>query len=64
MQGFLMLDYMAEADTARNQIKKWILEEKINCKEDIQEGFENAPSTLRRLFESKNKGKQLLKITD
>ena len=44
--------------------KNWILEGKINCKEDMQEGFENAPSTLRRLFESKNKGKQLLKIAD
>ena len=54
MQGFIMFDYMSEADAARNQIKKWILEEKINCKEDIQEGFENAPNTLRRLFESKN----------
>lgn len=64
MQGFIMFDYMSEADAARNQIKKWILEEKINCKEDIQEGFENAPNTLRRLFESKNKGKQLLKIAD
>ena len=64
MQGFIMFDYMSEADAARNQIKKWIVEEKINCKEDIQEGFENAPNTLRRLFESKNKGKQLLKIAD
>jgi NADPH-dependent curcumin reductase CurA len=30
----------------------------------MQEGFENAPKTLRRLFESKNKGKQLLRIAD
>ena len=45
-------------------IKKWISEGRINCKEDIQVGFENAPKTLRRLFESKNKGKQLLKIAD
>tara|TARA_S200000501_G_scaffold225471_1_gene211374 strand:- start:25391 stop:26392 length:1002 start_codon:yes stop_codon:yes gene_type:complete len=64
MQGFIVIDFMAEADTAREQIKDWILSGKINCKEDMQEGFENAPSTLRRLFESKNKGKQLLKIAD
>ncbi len=32
--------------------------------EAIQEGLENAPATLLRLFEGKNRGKQLLKITD
>ena len=51
-------------ETEINLIKKWISEGKINCKEDMQEGFENAPKTLRRLFESKNKGKQLLRIAD
>jgi NADPH-dependent curcumin reductase CurA len=30
----------------------------------MQEGFENIPATLRRLFEGKNRGKQLLKIAD
>ena len=64
MEGFIVIDFMAEASLARGKLKKWILDGKINCKEDIQEGFENAPSTLRRLFESKNTGKQLLKIAD
>jgi hypothetical protein len=64
MEGFIVIDFMAEADLARSKLKKWILDGKINCKEDMQEGFENAPSTLRRLFESKNTGKQLLKIAD
>ena len=31
---------------------------------DVQEGFENIPDTLNRLFTGKNKGKQLLKIAD
>jgi NADPH-dependent curcumin reductase CurA len=30
--------------------------------EDIQHGFENAPQTFRRLFEGKNRGKQLLEL--
>ncbi len=31
---------------------------------DLQEGFENIPDTLNRLFTGKNLGKQLLKIAD
>ena len=31
---------------------------------DVQEGLENAPRTLRRLFAGENQGKQLLKIAD
>ena len=64
MEGFIVIDFMSESGDARKKLKKWISEGKINCKEDMQEGFENAPKTLRRLFESKNKGKQLLRIAD
>lgn len=31
---------------------------------DVQEGLENAPRTLRRLFRGENVGKQPLKIAD
>ena len=64
MEGFIVIDFMSEADVARKKLKQWIQEGKINCKEDIQEGFENVPNTLKRLFEGKNKGKQLLRIAD
>ena len=64
MQGFIVIDFMSEAGVARKKLKQWIQEGKINCKEDIQEGFENIPNTLKRLFDGKNFGKQLLKIAD
>ena len=31
---------------------------------DVQNGFENIPATLKRLFTGENMGKQLLKIAD
>jgi NADPH-dependent curcumin reductase CurA len=34
----------------------------LRYQEDIQEGFENAPETLKRLFVGKNRGKQMLKL--
>ena len=33
---------------------------KIKNKVDVQHALENAPATLRRLFEGRNEGKQLL----
>ena len=37
---------------------------KINTNVDVQHGLENAPATLRRLFEGRNEGKQLLRIAE
>ena len=41
---------------------EWMAEGKLRSAEDIQHGLENAPATLRRLFEGKNFGKQLVKL--
>ena len=39
-------------------------EGKLKNKVDVQHGLENAPATLRRLFEGRNEGKQLLRIAE
>jgi len=62
MEGFIVLDYMGEYPWARGRITKWIREGRIKYKEDIQQGLENAPQTLMRLFAGQNFGKQLLKV--
>ena len=41
---------------------KWVGEGHITWKADVQDGFENAPKTLLRLYSGSNFGKQLLKI--
>jgi NADPH-dependent curcumin reductase CurA len=64
MEGFIILDYMDRAAEAVSALSQWVREGKIRHQEDIQEGLENAPATLLRLFEGKNRGKQLLKIAD
>jgi NADPH-dependent curcumin reductase CurA len=64
MEGFLVLDYMPRALEAVMQLWTWVREGKIVDRVDVQHGLENAPKTLRRLFEGKNQGKQLLKIAD
>ena len=62
MQGFLVLDYLPKSEKAIEEIAMWVIEGKIKHREDIQEGIENCPQTLNRLFTGENKGKQLLKI--
>lgn len=62
MQGILSPDYKDRFPEAQAQIQKWLESGEFKYFEDIQEGFENAPATFRRLFSGKNIGKQLLKL--
>jgi hypothetical protein len=55
------MDRMAEF---HNEMGQWLQEGKIVHLEDVQQGFENIPSTLKRLFTGQNMGKQLLKIAE
>jgi NADPH-dependent curcumin reductase CurA len=64
MEGFLILDYMHRAGEAVAALSQWVREGKLRHQEDVQEGLENAPAALIRLFEGQNRGKQLLKIAD
>ena len=64
IEGFLVLDYMSRQSELLKDVLQWLLEEKIVYRVDVQEGLENAPATLLRLFSGQNKGKQLLKIRD
>ena len=62
MEGFLVLDYLDKTDEAIQELSKWLTDGKIKHREDVQEGIENCPSTLNRLFTGQNIGKQILKI--
>jgi NADPH-dependent curcumin reductase CurA len=64
MQGFIVLDYLDRANEAFEELGGWVMGGEIAWREDIQEGFENIPGTLQRLFDGRNKGKQLLKLAD
>ena len=64
MQGFIVLDYLDRAEEAYGDIAGWVMDGKIAWREDIQEGFDNIPATLQRLFDGRNQGKQLLKLAD
>jgi NADPH-dependent curcumin reductase CurA len=62
MEGFLLSGYERENEVAIARITDWIRTGKIIYQEDLQEGFENIPQTLLRIFSGENRGKQLLKL--
>lgn len=62
MEGFIVIDFLARAGEAVADLAKWVEDGSIAWKVDVQQGFENAPKTLLRLYQSKNFGKQLLEL--
>ena len=54
----------ATSDPAEDNKPSKRLVAKIKNKVDVQHGLENAPATLRRLFEGRNEGKQLLRVAE
>jgi NADPH-dependent curcumin reductase CurA len=63
MEGFTLGSFMVRFPVAYDRLAAWTREGRIITIEDIQEGpLEAAPATLRRLFEGRNQGKQLLRL--
>ena len=62
MSGFIVLDWAAEFPAIRQRLASFVADGRLAYREDIQQGFENAPATLRRLFTGANRGKQLLAL--
>ncbi|HSG90828.1 MAG TPA: NADP-dependent oxidoreductase [Pseudomonadales bacterium] len=62
MRGFLVSDFLARAPQAISELAGWIAAGELKHTEDIQKGIENVPQTFLRLFEGKNRGKQLLEL--
>lgn len=57
-----MSGYEREHAVALDRLMGWIESGQLIYKEDIQEGFDKIPATLKRLFTGENFGKQLLRI--
>jgi len=62
-QGFICVDHMAdELEAAKNDLAELVKAGKIKYTEDVREGLESYPATVRLLMSGGNTGKLLLKI--
>jgi hypothetical protein len=64
MEGFLVFHFAKHYPEAIGDLTKWYSEGKVKNQIDLQNGLENAPKTIIRLFTGANFGKQLLKVAD
>ncbi len=64
MRGFIVFDFDHLQNQFLNEVGAWVRDEKIRFREDIRDGFENAPAALIDLLQGKNFGKMLLRTGD
>lgn len=63
MQGFIVRDFGEKFEEAIAQLGKWLEEDKLTYSETIVEGFDNIPKAFIDLFEGKNEGKMIVKVS-
>lgn len=64
VRGFIVFDFVKRYREGLEAMAGWIKEGKLVYREDVMEGFENAPKALIRLFTSQNFGKQLVRFRE
>jgi len=62
MEGYLLSDYAERLPEAAACLRAWEASGELAHREDIVEGFEQAPDAFLRLFSGANRGKQLLRL--
>ncbi|MBC6995453.1 NADP-dependent oxidoreductase [Neolewinella lacunae] len=64
MQGMVVMDYAKDYRRAATEMGTWMMEGKLQSREDIYEGIENFYETFLRLFSGEKNGKLVLKVLE
>ena len=56
LEGFLVLDYYDRAEKAVQDLAGWLSEGKLTYQTTVEEGLENAPTTINKLFTGDKQG--------
>lgn len=62
VMGFVLIDHVAQMPAALQQLGSWYSEGKLNYRENVTKGLENAPQALADLYKGTNTGKQLIQL--
>ena len=63
-EGFLVYQFERQHDVGRARLAGWIKDGRLKYREDIIDGFENAPSAFIGLLRGENFGKRLVRVAD
>ena len=62
MEGIVVFDYAPRYKEGAKQLGQWLKEGKLVSKEHVEEGIDNFPEVLGKLFKGENFGKLVLKV--
>jgi NADPH-dependent curcumin reductase CurA len=62
MRGFLTTDFSAQYEEAVRNLADWIRAGKLKYREDIHEGLESAPASIKKLYSGENQGKLIIRL--
>jgi hypothetical protein len=62
MQGFIVMDFMAQRDKALADLQAWTTSGKLKVQEDVIDGLENTPKALIGLLAGENRGKRMIRV--
>jgi NADPH-dependent curcumin reductase CurA len=63
VQGFIILDFAERFSEGTKQLVQWVAEGKIKHQETIVDGLEQAPTAVNMLFDGKNLGKLIVRVS-
>ena len=63
VQGFIVMDYDDERETALADLEGWVRSGQLKVYEDVVEGLENAPRGLVGLLAGQNRGKRMVHVS-
>jgi len=62
MRGFLTTDFADKYEEAAREIATWIRAGRLKYREDLHEGIESAPGSIRKLYSGENSGKLIIRL--
>ena len=63
MEGFFVYDHADRLPQAQEAMAAWIADGSLPLLEDVLDGIDQVPRALIRLYEGKNRGKQLVRVS-
>jgi NADPH-dependent curcumin reductase CurA len=64
LQGFVVLDYLDRFEEAITQLAAWVMEGKIQFREDFVDGLDDVLPAFLRLFDGSNTGKLVVRLPE
>lgn len=64
IEGFIVFEHWDHYGEYAQQMGQWLATSQVQAEQTIYQGLDNAPSAFIGLFEGKNKGKMVVKLTD